>query len=185
MNALARQLNMMRTRFANPHGLMNKRNYSCTSDLVRLCIHCMSRQDFREIVGRRNHSCTILNRKYVGQRTQTWHNTNRLLHNDSFIGIKTGITPSAGPCLASCFAVAPSEWVFVVLLNTITVAHRFDESKKLLAVALKKLHARTGSMLYISHLQRLSEETPREEDAEDSNNFEPSEDSEDAYEEDS
>lgn len=126
MNGVAKQLGMVRTRFANSHGLMNKRNLSCTADLARLCIYCMGREDFRSIVRVRSYSCQLVNKKYATQRTQCWLNTNRLLRNDMFMGIKTGITPSAGPCLASCYAVSPTEWVFVVLLNTLTVAHRFE-----------------------------------------------------------
>jgi D-alanyl-D-alanine carboxypeptidase len=35
-------------------------------------------------------------------RIYAWKNTNRLLDR-GFIGIKTGITDSAGPCLASAY----------------------------------------------------------------------------------
>lgn len=50
MNSLARCLGMDNTKFANVHGLMNKRNYSCSRDQVKLCLFAMKRSDFRRIV---------------------------------------------------------------------------------------------------------------------------------------
>ena len=38
---------------------------------------------------------TILLRKDI-ERTVTWLNTNLLLDTDGFIGMKTGVTPTAG-----------------------------------------------------------------------------------------
>jgi D-alanyl-D-alanine carboxypeptidase (penicillin-binding protein 5/6) len=108
MNAVAKALRLRNTRFANPHGLMNKKNYSCSDDLTKLCIYAMQREDFRRIVAKRQHNCTIYNRKYASQREVIWNNTNKLLKLDGFVGIKTGITPSAGPCLASCFSISPT-----------------------------------------------------------------------------
>jgi len=33
----------------------------------------------------------------------TWKNTNKLLKRNGFLGLKTGITCAAGPCLATWF----------------------------------------------------------------------------------
>lgn len=74
-----------------------------------------------------------------------------------------------------------------MLLNTLTVKHRFEESKRLLVITLKRLYEKTGNKLYLIRLQGLTEENldvlPEEENVEDSNNFEPSEDTE-VFEED-
>lgn len=104
-----------------------------------------------------------------------------------FKGIKTGMTPTAGPCLASYYQISPSESICIVLLNTLTVAHRFEESKKLLAETLKKLHEDTGSkeyMLLLENLNSFTIEIAQSEAIEDLNNFEPEEDSEEGYDND-
>lgn len=38
---MSKYLEMNRTQFANVHGLMNKKNYSCASDLIKLNFYCM------------------------------------------------------------------------------------------------------------------------------------------------
>lgn len=103
MNCVAKNLGMCSTRFANCHGLMNRRNLSCSDDLTRLCVFVMQRADFTAIVRNRSYACIVHNTKYLTQRTLTWNNTNKLLKLEGTIGVKTGITPSAGSCLASCF----------------------------------------------------------------------------------
>lgn len=50
MNCLARSLEMNNTKFANCHGLANKKNVSCAYDLSKLCIFAMKREDFSKIV---------------------------------------------------------------------------------------------------------------------------------------
>lgn len=53
MNILAKALSMKNSRFANAHGLINKKNYSCSSDVTKLCVYAMQRLDFRGIVSRK------------------------------------------------------------------------------------------------------------------------------------
>ncbi len=65
MNCAAKALFMENTRFSNVHGLMNKRNYSTTRDLTKLCLYAMSREDFRTIVNTREYRCTVTNKKYA------------------------------------------------------------------------------------------------------------------------
>lgn len=52
-------------------------------------------------------------------------NTNKLLE-DGFEGIKTGITETAGPCLAACY-----KDLIVVVLNSKSMGERWIEVKKL------------------------------------------------------
>jgi D-alanyl-D-alanine carboxypeptidase len=70
---------MASTRFANCHGLMNRRNYSCSNDLIRLCVFAMQRSDFKSIVSKTCYTCSVVNKKYLTQRTLSWRNTNKLL----------------------------------------------------------------------------------------------------------
>ena len=65
----------------------------------------MKNVTFQEIVSKKEFSCKILNRTYSQYRKSTWKNTNKLLNIEGFIGVKTGVTPTAGPCLSSCFQI--------------------------------------------------------------------------------
>ncbi len=60
-----------------------------------------------EITNKARHEC-ILYTWNLQSRKYVWDNTNKLL-NQYFIGSKTGITPSAGPCLVTYFKYGPYE----------------------------------------------------------------------------
>ena len=56
-----------------------------------------------------------------------WINTNFLL-NSGFDGMKTGITPTAGPCLiASCKAFGVND-IIIVMLNSRSMESRWNEA---------------------------------------------------------
>jgi len=65
-----------------------------------------------------------------------WLNTNKL-SNDYFVASKTGITPSAGPCLATHFKFGPYE-SYGVLINTKTNEIRWREMATILIWQLDK-----------------------------------------------
>lgn len=47
-----------------------------------------------------------------------WTNTNKLLQtNSNIVGIKTGITPKAGGCLATQFKIDDQNYGFIVVLG--------------------------------------------------------------------
>ena len=50
MNRKARELGMLNTNLANPHGLSNTASYSTASDLAKLCSFGMKNHIFRKIV---------------------------------------------------------------------------------------------------------------------------------------
>jgi D-alanyl-D-alanine carboxypeptidase len=50
MNRIAKEIGMVRTWYANPHGLMNKLNKSCSNDLCRLANAAMKNEYFSDIV---------------------------------------------------------------------------------------------------------------------------------------
>jgi D-alanyl-D-alanine carboxypeptidase len=56
----------------------------------------------------------------------TLANTNKLLGN-GYIGVKTGITPNAGPCLATCFHSSDDKRIAVIVLNCETMDQRYVE----------------------------------------------------------
>lgn len=54
-----------------------------------------------------DHRCTVITFDHQ-LKLFRWENTNKLLNN-YFVASKTGITPTAGPCLVSTFKYGPYE----------------------------------------------------------------------------
>lgn len=54
------------------------------------------------------------------------------------MGVKTGVTITAGPCLATCYEVKERIFI-VVLLRTNKLSRRFKETRLILSLALSKL----------------------------------------------
>jgi len=52
MNKKAKELNMIKTVFTNPHGLANILNVSSAKDMLNLSIYCYKNKRFREIVNK-------------------------------------------------------------------------------------------------------------------------------------
>ncbi len=102
MNRLAKALDMRQTRFANPHGLERPglKQYSTAADMARLSIYAMRRNSFNFIV--RQPERSVIVRSAGGDRTLRVRNTNELIGREGVLGIKTGTTAAAGPCLAIC-----------------------------------------------------------------------------------
>ena len=89
MNKKAKALQMRKTKYWNPHGLHQKNN-STANDINYLCFMFKQVEKLREIVKKRIHIIEIPTRKYV------WANTNLLLENEQYEGLKTGTTQNAG-----------------------------------------------------------------------------------------
>lgn len=111
---------MRSTLFANPHGLADKGNHSTAYELAIISSHLLKMPLLRKIVNTKAHyGTTYLTAKQFekyfriaefdffsgsevpfhsepGQKfykyKTNWQNSNRLLTNDGFSGIKTGIT---------------------------------------------------------------------------------------------
>lgn len=102
MNKLAKAIQANNTRFINPHGLdhPSRPSYSTAADVARLSIHAMRRNAINFIV--RQKSRTIHVNTPGGRRAHTLRNTHELVGQPGILGIKTGTTNAAGPCLATC-----------------------------------------------------------------------------------
>lgn len=88
MNAEARRLGMVNTRFANPTGLSDSQHYSTAADLARLAQRLMA--DFPQ------HAPLFAQREFTYNRI-TQSSRNRLLWSESSVdGMKTGHTEGAG-----------------------------------------------------------------------------------------
>lgn len=103
MNKLTIDLKMKRTKWANPHGLSNKQNRTTIQDICILCKFALNNFHIKKIVNTKYYTCFI--ESYFGNEVKelTWENTNKLLWMKGWTGIKTGVTPNAGPCLAALF----------------------------------------------------------------------------------
>jgi serine-type D-Ala-D-Ala carboxypeptidase (penicillin-binding protein 5/6) len=141
MNALAKQLQMERTRFLNPHGIDEKEHpYSSAADMARLSRYATSNAGFRFYVSQKTRQISF--RRAGHQLNYLLRNTNELLGVNGVDGVKTGRTARAGDCLVLS-AHRESEIIregqmtkiyprhlIVVLLGS---ADRFGEGMQLLA----------------------------------------------------
>lgn len=137
MNVNAKMIGMDHTSFANPHGLANRNNKSTAEDLGKLCAVAMKVPKFRQVVGCKEYKCEGLNAKGE-KKTFRWLNTHKLLW-EGFSGIKTGITPHAGPCLASLYEKNKMNFI-VILLQSKSMEDRWTETKSLIKWAANKLY---------------------------------------------
>lgn len=127
MNTNAKVLKLNDTFFNNPHGMSTSVNLSTARDVAMLASYAIKMSTFRQVVSTKKHVCNIYNPN--GTRKVEWVNTNALL-DKGFKGIKTGITPAAGPCL--CFFVEKNKKSIVgVLLNSRSMDVRWSEAVKL------------------------------------------------------
>ncbi len=142
MNKLAKFILAKNTLFVNTHGLENgpKPGYSTAADMARLSIHAMRRNAINFIVRQPSREIAITSPS--GKRTLTLRNTNELIGEEGILGIKTGTTNAAGPCLATCMdrdpvvrtkqdgtkGVTPRRLIVVVLNSP----DRFERTRKLL-----------------------------------------------------
>jgi len=136
MNRIAQELELTGTNYANPHGLMNINNKSSAKDIAKLSSIGMKDEYFREIVKSKKHICKA--KDYEGkEKNFKWKNTNRLLWK-GYNGLKTGITLSAGPCLATSID-KDGIYLIIIVLSCKTVDERWVEVRKLTKWAMSRL----------------------------------------------
>ena len=145
---------MKSTIFGNPHGLPHPQSGSNPEDISILIHECLKIPIFREIVKKKKYSGWI--KSNLGQKREVvWENTNKLLRRNNFIGVKTGVTVTAGPCLATCYEAGDKIFI-IVLLRTNKLSRRFKETRWILALALTKLN----NSLYMEHIRKILKEDP-------------------------
>jgi D-alanyl-D-alanine carboxypeptidase (penicillin-binding protein 5/6) len=112
MNNKAQQLGMQNTNFANSSGLPSESQYSTARDIATMCIYAMGREDFRQIVGKRE--CQFVSPD--GKEVRTIYSTNKLLgHHPLVDGIKTGYITASKYCLAGSAIFRDYRLIAVVL----------------------------------------------------------------------
>ena len=96
MNAKAKKIGMTHTHFMNPCGYDDKKHYSTPADLLKLTEYAIKNRKFKEISRLNSYTYYSLDkhRKFVA------YTHNRLLNRYQYaVGVKTGYTAKAGPCL--------------------------------------------------------------------------------------
>jgi D-alanyl-D-alanine carboxypeptidase (penicillin-binding protein 5/6) len=97
MNAAARSLGMIRTRYTDPSGYEDA-TVSTAAEQVRIVDRAMRLPVFASIVATPSATLPVAG---------TVHNTNTLLGHDGFVGVKTGSDDAAG----GCFAFLAVRWI--------------------------------------------------------------------------
>lgn len=92
---------------------------------------------FRKIVSCKIFRMTVRNGGMT--REVEWQNTNKLLRREGFIGLKTGITVTAGPCLAAAYNFRDKTYISIIL-RAPKISARFKETRLLICWALHKLY---------------------------------------------
>ncbi|MEX1115773.1 MAG: serine hydrolase [Akkermansiaceae bacterium] len=107
MNKLAKAIGMASTRFANPHGLERPgaKAYSTAADIARVSIYAMRRNAFNFIVRQPDRQVSVTGP--AGKRSYRIRNTNELIGEPGILGLKTGTTNAAGPCVSVCMDREP------------------------------------------------------------------------------
>lgn len=136
MNRFAKEIGIPSTHFANPHGLMHKKNIASARDIGKLACFALKDSTFKDIVNSKSHLAEIHGRDgFI--RYANWKNTNKLL-GKGFDGVKTGVTITAGPCL--CVSMSNEHNLIIVLLNSKSMEDRWVDAKKLSEWALGKYY---------------------------------------------
>jgi D-alanyl-D-alanine carboxypeptidase (penicillin-binding protein 5/6) len=133
MNQEAERLDLRDTHFTSPSGVIDNGNYSSAWDLAALSRYAMRDPRFRRIVRTR--------RKEVAWAPPTnakiYLNKNRLLTlYPGAIGIKTGWTTIAGPCLVAA-ARRDGTTLIAVVLNS---EHEYNDAARLLNLGFHQLN---------------------------------------------
>ncbi len=123
MNLEAKKLGLDNTYYANVVGWDSQNNYSSAKDLYTLSRILLNNDQFRQIISTK--STTIIT---ASGRTLLLANTNLLLGESGFIGVKTGYTLGAGECLISLNSYGGHEILTVIIGSP----DRFGETRKYL-----------------------------------------------------
>jgi D-alanyl-D-alanine endopeptidase (penicillin-binding protein 7) len=127
MNAKAQELGMTQTRYADATGL-NNNNVSTARDLTRLIAETPQHPLFHILTT----TATFRIADRVTNREYAFHNTNRLVRNDTWdIALsKTGYTAAAGNCLIMQTTVE-NRPLTIVLLDSWGKLSRYGDAKRI------------------------------------------------------
>jgi serine-type D-Ala-D-Ala carboxypeptidase (penicillin-binding protein 5/6) len=96
MNDKVRSIGMRHTHFNNPCGFDEENHFSTPRDLLKMTEYAIKNRKFNEISKMNEYKYTSVNKK----REFCAYTHNRLLNRYEYaVGVKTGYTSQAGPCL--------------------------------------------------------------------------------------
>lgn len=122
MNKKAKAIGMKNTNFTNPCGFDIGHHYSTALDLLTLSEYAIKNNAFNDMAKLKRHDFQAVNTK----RGYAAYTHNKLLNNYKYaVGIKTGYTQKAGPCLIAR-AKNGNKDILVVMLNS---EHRWNDIK--------------------------------------------------------
>jgi len=125
MNRKAKAIGMRNTNFTNPCGFDSSNfgnHYSTALDLLNLSEYAIKNSTFNDMAKLKRHDFKAINTK----RGYAAYTHNKLLNNYKYaVGIKTGYTQKAGPCLIAR-AKKDDKDILVVMLNS---EHRWNDIK--------------------------------------------------------
>lgn len=96
MNGRAKKIGCENSNFENPHGLHSDKHYTTAYDLALITAEALKNEKFSEMVS--------TSEKTLKYKNLTLKNSNKLLADAVFTGVKTGFTKAAGRCLVSSAA---------------------------------------------------------------------------------
>ena len=132
MNAMAAELGLANTHFANATGLDNPQHYSSARDLTRLAVAL--KRDFPEYAG-------WFALKEYGWAGIVQPNRNRLLRDPGVDGLKTGHIETAGYCLVAS-AQRDGMRLIATLLGTDSEHERTRSGRRLLEFGFRQFETR-------------------------------------------
>ncbi len=132
MNKKAKAIGMKNTNFTNPCGFDIGDHHSTALDLLYLSEYAIKNSTFNEMAKLKRHDFKALNTK----RNYAAYTHNKLLNNYKYaVGIKTGYTQKAGPCLIAR-AKNGNKDILVVMLNS---EHRWHDIRTIFEDVLPDL----------------------------------------------
>ncbi|MDO4581325.1 MAG: serine hydrolase [Bacillota bacterium] len=129
LNIKAQAIGAQHSNFTNTNGLPDDEHYSSAADLAQITRHALNNDFFAATVAS----------KYMGFGSESnyryYQNTNKLLWQDEHIvGVKTGTTNAAGPCLIAAYRDGERLYIAVALNS----ADRYGDCYRLLCYAAAK-----------------------------------------------
>ncbi len=132
MNKKAKAIGMKNTNFTNPCGFDIGDHHSTALDLLYLSEYAIKNSTYNEMAKLKRHDFKALNTK----RNYAAYTHNKLLNNYKYaVGIKTGYTQKAGPCLIAR-AKNGNKDILVVMLNS---EHRWHDIRTIFEDVLPDL----------------------------------------------
>ncbi|KAL4434975.1 hypothetical protein ABPG74_017731 [Tetrahymena malaccensis] len=146
MNNMAQELGLNETKFSNPHGLHDKVNVSSAKDMAYLAREVIKEDKFTlSLCQAKSYQFEVKNQIDNTCRQISLLNTNKLLEQPGYFGMKTGYTTQAGGCLASLFKqydkiMALTVEVVIIVLKSESMEDRFIDTQLLVDWYFRQLN---------------------------------------------